>query len=157
MCGQCWEMTLLGNRYGFIWWFLGWIYPPFMFLFPWKSVLYQVLGHAFLEFTVLTSKSPPFTATQFVHCITSWKLVTQSCPTLCNSMDCSPPGSSVHGILQVRILEWVAIPFSRGSSQPRDWTHISWITGRFFTVWEYASYLYIQPVNTHSIWGHSPS
>ena len=50
-------------------------------------------------------------------------------------MDCSPPGSSVHGILQERILEWVAIPFSRGSSQARDWTHISCIAGRFFTIW----------------------
>ena len=47
-------------------------------------------------------------------------LVAQSCPTLCDPMDCSPPGSSVHGILQARILEWVAFPFSRGSSQPRD-------------------------------------
>ena len=46
-------------------------------------------------------------------------LATQSCPTLCGPMNCSPLGSSVHGILQVRILEWVAIPFSRGSSQPR--------------------------------------
>ena len=43
----------------------------------------------------------------------------QSCLTLCNPMNCSPPGSSVHGILQARILEWVAISFSRGSSQPR--------------------------------------
>ena len=43
-------------------------------------------------------------------------LVAQSCPTLCHPMDCSPPGSSVHGILQARILEWVAISFSRGSS-----------------------------------------
>jgi len=42
-------------------------------------------------------------------------LVTQSCPTLCDPKDCSPPGSSVHGILQARILEWVAIPFSMGS------------------------------------------
>ena len=49
-------------------------------------------------------------------------LVAQSCLTLCNTMNCSPPGSSVHGILQARILEWVAIPFSRGSSQTRDWT-----------------------------------
>ena len=49
----------------------------------------------------------------------------QSCPTLCDPMDCSPPGSSVHGILQTWILEWVAMPFSRGSSQPRDWTHTS--------------------------------
>ena len=49
-------------------------------------------------------------------------LVAQSCPTLCNSMDRSLPGSSVHGILQARISEWVVIPFSRGSSWPRDWT-----------------------------------
>ena len=62
-------------------------------------------------------------------------LVTQSCPTLCNSMDCSLPGSSVHGILQARILEWVAIPFSKGSSGPRDWTRVSCIAGRFFTIW----------------------
>ena len=47
-------------------------------------------------------------------------VVAQSCLTLCDSMDCSPPDSSVHGILQARILKWVAIPFSQGSSQPRD-------------------------------------
>ena len=58
-----------------------------------------------------------------------------SCPTFCNPVDCSPPGSSVHGSLQAGILEWVAIPFSRGSSWPRDWTQVSWIVGRFFTVW----------------------
>ena len=51
--------------------------------------------------------------------------VSQSCPTLCNPMDCSPAGSSVHGILQARKLEWVAIPFSRGSSQPRGQTWVS--------------------------------
>ena len=62
-------------------------------------------------------------------------LVTQSCPTLCDPMDCSPSGSSVHGILQARILEWIGIPFSRGSSQPRDRTQVSCIAGRFFTVW----------------------
>ena len=53
----------------------------------------------------------------------------------CNSMDCSPPGSSAHGILQARIPEWVAIPFSRRSSWPRDWTRVSHIVGRFFTIW----------------------
>ena len=69
-------------------------------------------------------------------------LVAQSCPTLCNPMDYSPPGSSVHGILQARILEWVAIPFSRGSSPPRDRTQclmFSTLAGRFFTTgatWE---------------------
>ena len=62
-------------------------------------------------------------------------LVAQWCPTLCDPMDCSPPGSSVHGILQARILEWVVISFSRGSSQPRDGTQVSCIAGRFFTIW----------------------
>ena len=52
----------------------------------------------------------------------------QSCLTLCNPMDCSPPGSSVHGILQARILEWVAMPSSRGSSQPRDQTCVSYVS-----------------------------
>ena len=62
-------------------------------------------------------------------------LVIQACPTLCDPVDSSPPGSSVHGILQARTLEWVAIPFSRESSQPKGRTPISYITGRFFTVW----------------------
>ena len=62
-------------------------------------------------------------------------LVTQSCLGLCNPMDCSLPGSSVNGILQARILEWVATSSSRGSSWPRDRTPVSYITGRFFTIW----------------------
>ena len=62
-------------------------------------------------------------------------LVIQLCLTLHNPMDYSPPGSSVHGILQARILQWVAIPFSRASSRPRDQTQVSCITGRFFTIW----------------------
>ena len=61
--------------------------------------------------------------------------VAQSCPTLCDPMDCSLPGSSVHGVFQARILEWVAISFSRRPSQPRDWTQVSCIVGRRFTVW----------------------
>ena len=61
-------------------------------------------------------------------------LLPQSCRTLCDPMDCSPPDSSVHGILQVRILEWVVIPFSGGFSFPRDQTWVSCIAGRFFTV-----------------------
>ena len=52
----------------------------------------------------------------------------QSCPTLCNPMDYSPPGSSVHVILQARILEWVVMPFCRESSRPRNWTHVSYIS-----------------------------
>ena len=62
-------------------------------------------------------------------------LVTQLCLTFCNPMDCNPPGSSVDGIFQARILEWVAISFSRGLSPPRDWTHVSCIVGGFFTHW----------------------
>ena len=59
-------------------------------------------------------------------------LVAQSCPTLCDPMDCSPPGSSVPGILQARVLERVAISISRGSSQLRDRTWVSCIPGRCF-------------------------
>ena len=55
-------------------------------------------------------------------------LVAQSCLTLCDSMDCSPLGSSVHGILQVSILEWVSMTSSRASSRPRDQTHISYVS-----------------------------
>ena len=61
--------------------------------------------------------------------------VTQLCPTLCDPMDCSPPGSSVHGIFQARVLEWIAISFARGSSWPRDRTRVSCTAGRCFTVW----------------------
>ena len=67
----------------------------------------------------------------FLSCV--WVLVTQSCPALCDPKDCSPPGSSVHGIFQARMLEWVAIFFSRGTSWPRDRT--CRIAGWFFTVW----------------------
>ena len=66
----------------------------------------------------------------------SWSgggLVAKSCLTLCDPMDCSLPGSSVHGILQTWILEWVAMPSSRGSSWPMDWTQVSGIAGGFFT------------------------
>ena len=65
-------------------------------------------------------------------------LVTLSCLTLCDPMDCGQPqrpGSSVHGVLQARILEWAAMPSSKRSSQPRDWTQVSHISGRFFTIW----------------------
>ena len=71
---------------------------------------------------------------------TSWyvkvnRKVAEACLTLCDPMDCSPPNSSIHGLLQARILEWVAVPFSKGSSQPRDWTQVSYIAGGFFTIW----------------------
>ena len=62
-------------------------------------------------------------------------LVTQSCSTLCDPVDCSLPGSSVHRILQARILEWVAMPSSRGSTQPRDQTQVSRTVGGFVIFW----------------------
>ena len=77
-----------------------------------------------------------------VSCFVSWSrkwtsevVVAQPCPALCDPMVCGPPGSSVHGILQARILEWVAIAYSRGSSRPWDRTWVSLTAGRFFTVW----------------------
>ena len=69
-------------------------------------------------------------------------LVTQRGPTLCNPMNWGSPGSSVHGILQRRILKWVAISFSRRSSQLRDQTPVSCIAGRLFTVWATSEALY---------------
>ena len=66
--------------------------------------------------------------------VKSEREVTQSCPTLRDPMDCSLPGSSVHGIFQARILERFAIPFSRGSSQPKDQNQVSCIAGIFFTI-----------------------
>ena len=70
-----------------------------------------------------------------VHACMHACFIAQSYLTLCDNMDCSPPGSSVHGVLQARMLEWVAIPSYRGSSLPRDQTQVSHTAGRFFTVW----------------------
>ena len=64
-----------------------------------------------------------------------WAEVAQSCPTLCDPMDCNLLGFSVHGILQARILEWITISFSRGSSWPRARTRVSHIRGRRFNLW----------------------
>ena len=86
----------------------------------------------FNQFHYVKSKWKPW------KILRQWKKeseVTQSCLTLCDPMDCSLSGSSIHGILQVGILEWVAISFSSRSSQPRDWTQVSHIVGRHFTVW----------------------
>ena len=81
-----------------------------------------------MKIKVLSKSCVYFTAHYSVLC-----LVTQICLTLCDSTDCSLPGSSVHGILQSRILEWFVISFSRGSSQPRDQIQVTCIEGRFFT------------------------
>ena len=72
----------------------------------------------------------------WVRCCSTekWKW-SQSCPTLCNPVNCSLPGFSIHGIFQAKVLKWVAISFSSGSSQPRDRTQVSHIVGRHFTIW----------------------
>ena len=81
----------------------------------------------------------------FIPCLkTRWRAAThslglkvkvKSCPTLCDPVDCRPSGSSVHGISQARILEWVAISFSRGSSRPRDRTQVFCIASGCFNLW----------------------
>ena len=73
-------------------------------------------------------------------------LAAQLCLTLWDPMNYSPPGSSVCGILQARILDWVAIPFSRGSSGPRDWTRVSCIVGSFFTIWAHHGSSYFKNI-----------
>ena len=69
----------------------------------------------------------------FFLCLTWWWWFSQVVSDSCNPMDCSPPDSSVHEIIQARRLEWIAISFFRGSSWPRDWTCVSCIAGKFFT------------------------
>ena len=83
-------------------------------------------------------------------------LVAQSCLTVCDPMNCSPPGTSVYGILQARIPEWVAMSFSKGSSQPSDQTWISCIAGGFFTIWGSALFKELGHKKASIVWslGH---
>ena len=108
-------------------WYQHWL----MFLFPYFHSL--PLQKPWLYFLLKSTwiKAVTFNLNQFNF---SWS-VTQLCLTLCDTMDSSPSASSVHGIFQARILEWVTISFSRGSSQPRDQMHVSCIAGIFFTCW----------------------
>ena len=89
----------------------------------WHSVFSQLESYLCLNVIFFT---------EYLFLVTIWKACAhaQSCPTLCHSRDCSPSGCSVHGIFQARILEWVAISFSRGSSRPSDQTWISCIGRR---------------------------
>ena len=103
-------------------------------------VIYFTYSRMYLSITISQFIPPCFPSAnlKFVSYIcdsSSSGIVIQSCPNLCNLTDCSLPVSFVHGILQARILKWVAIPFSRGSSWPRDWIWISCTAGRFFTIW----------------------
>ena len=77
-------------------------------------------------------------------------LVSQSCLTLCDPMDYSPPGSSVHRVLQARILQWLAMPFSRRSSWPLGRIWVSCIAGRFFTIWATKEPLFLVWVTLNS-------
>ena len=87
-----------------------------------------------LEVTLasVSKKIHSFRKEVFTECLSSE--VAQLCLTLHDPMDCGPPGSSIHGIFQARVLEWVAVSFSRGSSQPRDQARVSRIVGRRFTL-----------------------
>ena len=108
--------------------------------FPYEScVAYLVSGYIFQRFfaNILYFFSLCWT---FTVLTSLWKKeseseVSQSCPTLCDPMDCSLSGSSIHGIFQARVLEWIAISFSRGPSRPRNRTWVSRIAGRCFTIW----------------------
>ena len=98
----------------------------FLFLYV-KCMLHN--GRLFFLFTTLFLMPRKCLAHE------SFRLVAQLCLTLCNPMDCRLQGSSIHGIFQARVLEWVAMSFSRGSSRPRDLTRVSHVIGRHFTVW----------------------
>ena len=113
------------------------IYVPFMFITE-KINTRRIRGSQ----GRICSPNKPFyfqpkaNFTCILICITGVCVCAQSCPTFCDPMDCSPPGSSVHGIFQASIVEWVAISFFRGSSLPRDWTCVSCVSciaGWFFT------------------------
>ena len=99
-----------------------------------RSVMSDSLWLHGLQHTRLPCCSPSPGACSNSCPLSRWSEVAQSCPTLCDSMDCSLPGCSVHGIFQARIQEWVAIYFSRRCSRPRNWTGVSHTVGRP-TVW----------------------
>ena len=113
--------------------FLNWISP--------NSPSYQKLKYD----SLFSGEETGEQSSQLTHVVNIWAEIlvlmeeksesAQLCLTLCEPMDCSPPGSSFHGISQAGILEWVAMSFSRGSSQPRDQTQVSLIAGRFFIIW----------------------
>ena len=101
---------------------------PFFSLLKSEIVKLEIYYSLIMWFGVITISNKLLTLSE------SESEVTQSCPTLCDLVDCSLPGSSVHEILQARILEWVAISFSRGSSRPRGRTQVSCIGVRRFNL-----------------------
>ena len=107
-----------------------------LFVIPWTSAhqapLSSTLSQSLIRFMSIESV---MLSNHLILCYFLESEVTQSCLTLCDPMDCSLPGSFVYRIFQARVLEWVAISFSRRSSWPRDWTQVSRTVGRCFTVW----------------------
>ena len=136
-----------------------------LFITPWtvacQTSLSSTISWSLLRFMSIELMMPSN------HCILCGPILLcvctkslQSCLTLCDAMDCSPPGSSVHGILQAWILKWVAMPSSRGSSWLRDQTCISCIAGQFFTQWATGETLssFVCMLNcsvmSNSLWSH---
>ena len=122
---------------GLLWdWNENWNFPVLWSLLSFPDLLAYWVKHInsiiFSDFKKLSLYS--FTFASFVHS-ESESEVAQWCPTFWDPVGCSLPGSSVHGIFQAIVLEWIAISFSRWSSQPRDWTGVSCIVDRRFTVW----------------------
>ena len=103
--------------------------PQGIFLTQGSNLLFLCLLHWQAGSLLLLPPGKPYRGKVKVKVVVTW-----SCPTLCDPMECSPSGSSVHEILQARILEWVAMPSSRRCSQPRDRTQVSHIASRFFTI-----------------------
>ena len=118
----------------------GWIALLTQWTWVWASFWELVLDREAWCTVVHRVAKSQTDVTGWVNWINVWKiisvevLVTHSCPTLWNPIDCSPPGSSVHGILKARILKWIAIHFSRVFSRPRDWTQVSCVASTFFTI-----------------------
>ena len=130
-----------------------------------RRILYH-LSHQgsprILEWVALTKTSISIIKnSEFIHDCTIGKpyavQVTQSCPTLWDPVDCSPPCSSVHGIFQARVLEWGAISFSRGSSWPRDWTQVSSIVSKaLYRLSHQEVLLETLPFNTSDVFAPHP-
>ena len=117
-----------------------------------KQIFLSILSCVSWSFPVWLVGKPFLT---LCYCWASYCAQIQLCPDLCDPMDHSLPGSSVHGIHQIRILEWVSMPSSRGSAWHRDWTHGSWIAGRFFTIEPLGKLVILtNPLENYS-WSHS--
>ena len=139
MCQPGWERGLGDNRDMFMY---SWV--PSLFIWNYHNIVDWLYPNTKLKFKIKTYTqwfASRFTQLQDAFCHISepcgksyfylfwWRMqnsvCAQLCPTLCDPMDCCPPGPSVHGILQARILDWISISSSRGPSWPSDWTHIS--------------------------------